>query len=189
MEALVCFALKAFFPREGDLPGLAELDVEAKVHRLRRESTFLFWAGLVGAAIFFQLAPIATIRKPLPAALLSADDLDAHAFRIATTPFYPVRQIIVLLKLIGGVFWGESPEIRAFISLPPYGPDPGTRRTEARVARPSRIAREPSPRLVPLGRRETDRGRAVTRTTLRHGLSVDDHEGDEPGSAPVEERA
>ena len=114
----------------------------------------------------------------MPAALLSPDDLDTHAFRIATTRVYAVRQIVVLLKLIGGVFWGESPEIRAFISLPPYGPDPGTRRTEAMVARPARTPREPSPRLVPLGRREVERGRAVTRATLVHGLSVDDHPED-----------
>ena len=125
MEALVCFALVAFFPRLDDLPGLAELGVEAKVAKLHRESPFVFWLGLVAAAIFFQLSPIATIGKPLPAALLAPHELDTHAFRIATTRVYAVRQIIVLLKLIGGVFWGEAPEIRAFISLPPYGPIPG----------------------------------------------------------------
>ena len=137
MEALVCFALIAFFPREGDLPGLAELGVEAKIARLRRESTLLFWTGLVAAAIFFQLSPIATMRNaPGPRRCSRPSDLDTHAYRTRhATALYVVRQIIVLLKLMGGVFWGESPEIRAFLSLPPYGPDPGTRRIERRVAR------------------------------------------------------
>lgn len=182
MEALVCFALAAFFPREGELPGLAELGLEEQVAKLRRESPLLFWTGLVGAALFFQLSPILTVKKPLLAAMLSADELDEHAHRVATLPVYAIRQTIVLLKLTGGVLWGQSPEVRAFLSLPAYGADPGTRRTERMVSRPVHLEREPSPRLVPLGRREEARGRTVTRAALLHGLDVDhreDHDTDD----------
>ncbi|HVY44245.1 MAG TPA: hypothetical protein VHB21_00140 [Minicystis sp.] len=172
MEVLVSFALAAFFPRDGDLPGLAELGLDEKVAKLRRESTTLFWAGLVGAALFFQLAPILTLKLPIPAALLSPEQLDLHAQRIASSRVYAIRQILVLLKLVGGVFWGQSPEIRAFLALPPYGDDPGTRRTEPIVGVAPLRDRAPREALVALGRREAERGRSVTPLARKHGIEV-----------------
>ena len=160
MNELVRFAMVAFFPRVGDLPGLANLGVDEKIAALRRESTRLFWTGIVAAAFFFQISPILTVRRPWPAAFLTEDQLDAHAHALATHPVYLIRQIIVLLKLMGGVFWGQSPEIRAFLSLPAYGEDPGTRRIEAKVARPPYPPRAPVPALVTLGRREVAKGRS-----------------------------
>jgi hypothetical protein len=169
---LVRFALVAFFPREGDLPGLAELGVDRKIAALRRECTHLFWLGLVGAAVFFQLSPIMTVRRPWPAALLTEEQLDTHAHRLASHPAYLIRQILVLLKLVGGMFWGESPEIRATLLLPAYPPDPGTRRTEARVSRPLIAARAPGAALVQLGRREEERGRGREHDR-HHALDVE----------------
>lgn len=159
MNELVRFALVAFYPRVDDLPGLAELGVEEKIATLRRESTRLFWCGLVAAAVFFQLSPILTVRRPLPAVFLTEDQLDEHADRLATIPVYLIRQLIVLLKLTAGIFWGQSPELRAFLHLPAYGDDPGTRRLEARVSPPVAPARAPVEKLVELGRREEARGR------------------------------
>jgi hypothetical protein len=159
VNELVRLALVAFYPRVGDLPGLADLGVEDKIAALRRESTLLFWTGIVAAAVFFQITPIVTVRRPWPAAFLDEDQLDAHAHRLATYPSYHVRQLIVLLKLVAGMFWGESPEIRAFLHLPPYPADPGTRRTEAFVPRPALSPRAPAAPLVQLGLRETARGR------------------------------
>ncbi len=158
---LVRFALVAFFPREGDLPGLAELGVDDKLAALRRESTGLFWFGIVAAAVFFQLSPILTVRRPVPAVLLSEEQLDAHANRLASYPVYLVRQLIVLLKLMAGVFWGESPEIRGFLHLPAYGTDPGTRRITSDRAPLLPGERAPVPALVQLGRRELERGRGT----------------------------
>jgi hypothetical protein len=159
VDGLVRFALVAFFPRVDDLPGLAELGVDDKIAALRRESAWLFWLGVVLAAVFFQIAPIITIRRPYLAIWLSPEELDEHAHRLATTPVYLIRQIVVLLKLVGGLFWAQSPEIRAFIALPAYPPDPGTRRTERFVARPAEFDRAPAPQLVALGRREEALGR------------------------------
>jgi len=169
VNELVRFALVAFFPRVDDLPGLADLDVDEKIAALRRESTLLFWTGIVAAAIFFQLTPILTVRRPVPAALLSAEKLDEHADKIATHPAYLVRQIIVLLKLMAGIFWGQSPEVRAYLHLPPYPADPGTRRIEPMVARPAIAPRAPVEPLVQLGRREEERGRGRDHRDLDAG--------------------
>ncbi len=159
MNELVRFAMVAFYPRVGELPGLAELGVEEKIARLRRESTWLFWFGVVAAAVFFQVSPIMTLRLPVLAVMLSDEQLDRHAHELATHPAYLVRQLVVLLKLMAGVFWGESPAIRAYLHLPAYGEDPATRRLEPYVAPPVGPPRAPVPALVALGKREEERGR------------------------------
>src|SRR5262245_1190079 len=87
---IVRFALSAYFPREGDLPGLAELDLDEKIAALRRDTTVLFWVGVVAASIFFQLTPLFTVHRPVPAALLSEDELDAHAHKLATSRLYGI---------------------------------------------------------------------------------------------------
>lgn len=171
MNDLVRFALVALFPAEGDLPGLADLGVDEKIAALRRDSTRLFWLGMVGAALFFQLSPILTVRRPWPAVLLTPEQLDTHAYRLATHRAYVVRQIVMLLKLIGGLFWGESKEIRERIALPAYPADPGTRRTEPLVGGAKIGERGPSAPLVQLGRRERDRGRGAP--DLRHSIDVE----------------
>jgi hypothetical protein len=156
---LIRFAMVAFYPRVGDLPGLAELGVDEKIARLRRESTLLFWTGLVAAAVFFHLSPILTVRRPWPAVFLTEDELDEHAHKLATYPVYLVRQLVVLLKLMAGVFWGESPELRAFLHLPAYGADPGTRRLGHVDPPPPGGPRAPADALVQLGKREESKGR------------------------------
>jgi hypothetical protein len=156
---LVRFALVAFFPRVDDLPGLDELGVEEKIEALRRESTFLLWLGIVGGALFFQLSPILTVLRPLPAVWLTEEQLDRHAHQLATHPVYLIRQITVLIKLVAGMFWGQSPEIRKYLTLPAYGEDPGTRRMEPTVARPAIGPRRPTEGLVKLGKKEFSRGR------------------------------
>ncbi len=172
MNELVRFALVAFYPREGDLPGLAELGVDEKIEKLRRESTGLFWFGLVAAAVFFQLSPIVTVYRPWPAVFLTDEQLDQHAHRLATFPVYLIRQLLVLLKLIAGMFWGESKEVRAFLDLPAYEADPGTRRTEAVVAPHATVTRAPAPKLIALGKREEGRGRVVDAHTIEQGKNA-----------------
>lgn len=172
MNDLVRFALVAFFPRVDDMPGLAELGVEEKIVALRRESTWLFWIGVVGAALFFQISPILTVWRPLPAAWLDEEKLDAHAYALGTHRVYEIRQIAVLLKLVAGMFWAESPEIRALMALPPYGPSPGTRRTEREVAAPALVARAPVETLITIGLRERERGRIDDEASCAKGKVV-----------------
>jgi len=90
---------------------------------------------------------------------LNEEQLDRHAHLLATYPIYLVRQLVVLIKLMAGVFWGESPEIRAYLHLPAYGEDPGTRRTERVVTLEVPKPRAPVPVLVQLGKREEEKGR------------------------------
>lgn len=161
VNLIVRAALVAFYPRVDDVPGLDELGVDEKIEALRRESTWLFWIGVVGAAVLFQLTQIVTIKRPLIAAWLSDDELDDHTYRLATIPVYAIRQTAVLLKLVAGMFWAQSPEIRAMIALPPYPPDPGTRQVAATVARPLPPPRAPAPSLVRLGLREKAKGRGL----------------------------
>lgn len=179
MNELVRFALVSFFPREGDLPGLAELGVDERIRELRRDSTALFWTGIVAAAVVFQLSPILTVHRPWPAVFLSEDELDAHAQKLATHPVYLLRQLIVLLKLMGGTFWGQSPEVRAFLHLPAYPEDPGTRRVEAHVARPVPGPRAPVAALVTLGRKEEERGRSHAGVPRALGEPEARHHGEE----------
>jgi hypothetical protein len=159
MNDLVRLAMVALFPRTADLPGLADLGVDAKIAMLRRESTRLFWVGIVFASLFFQVSPILTLRRPWLAHFLSDDELDRHTHELATHPVYLVRQLMMLLKVMAGVFWGESPEIRAFIHLPAYGEDPKTRRVGPTVVPLLAPRRAPVEALVQLGRLEVERGR------------------------------
>ncbi|MDI1483463.1 hypothetical protein [Polyangium sp. y55x31] len=159
MNELVRFALTTYYPRVDDLPGLAELGVDEKIQRLRRESTLLFWTGIVAASVAFQLAPLLTLRKPLLASWLSPEDLDQHAHKMASHPAYLVRQVTFLIKLVGGLFWGQSPEIRAFLDLTPYPADPGTRRLETFVPRQGPLPGGSPEKLLSLGKKERERGR------------------------------
>jgi hypothetical protein len=169
VNEIVRFAMVAYFPRVDDVPGLAELGVDAKIADLRRESTLLLWTGVVAAAVFFQLAPILTLRRPWPAVMLTPEELDQHAHKLASHPAYLVRQIITLLKLTGGILWGQSPEVRAMLALPAYEDDPGTRRTESFVGRPVIGVRAPVTALVKLGRREVEQGRDPAQGDPMHG--------------------
>lgn len=168
VNEFVRFALTAYYPRTDDLPGLADLDVDEKIATFRRESTTLFWTGIVLAALVFQVAPVLTLKRPWLATWLTPEELDQHAHKLTSHPWYFVRQMPMMLKLIGGIFWAQSTEIRSSVNLPPYPPDPGTRRTEAIVppfeAPPRVISSE---KLLSLGRQEQERGRLGT---VRKGL-------------------
>jgi hypothetical protein len=156
LNQLVRFTMVSMFPQEGDLPGLADLDVDEKIVTLRRESTHLLWLGLVLASLLFLLSPILTVRRLCLASSLRDEELDRHAFKLATHRSYAVRQLLNLVKLIGGIFWGQSPEVRAYLELPAYGQDPGTRRLDADVVPPPRPPRSTT-KLVQIGRREEER--------------------------------
>ncbi len=172
VNELVRFALCAFYPGHDDWPGLAELDVDAKIARLRSETTRLLWFGVAAGALFFQVAPILTLGRPTLAVFLEDEALDEHAHRIASHRFYLVRQIVMMLKLMGGMLWGQAPEIREKLALAPYPEDPGTRRVESFVAPHIAPPRDPEPRLVTLGRKEVARGRVDDEHALFEGKNA-----------------
>ncbi len=91
--------------------------------------------GLYAATLLFVLLPIWTVYTPLPSLLLSPSRLDRHANQLASSRIYLLRQLMLLLKTVGGLLWGADPEVRQALGLSPLGPDPGTcRGAELRVA-------------------------------------------------------
>lgn len=126
---LVRSAMVAYFPRTETLPGLEDCDVDAYLERVRAETTWLLWLGIVVSALVFHLTPIVTIRVPLLATMLSPEKRDAHAHALATTDLYLLRQLALLARMFGGLCWGTDPRVRARFAMPPLGPDPGTWRT------------------------------------------------------------
>ncbi len=113
-------------PRVGDIPGVADVGIDAFLAQVRRETTPLVWLGLVIAAVLFALSPILTVSVPLPSMLLPAGLRDRHADRVCSSRFYLLRQSIVLLKMYACLCWGQAPAVRARLSVAPYPADPGT---------------------------------------------------------------
>lgn len=126
MIPLVYSAILILYPRTDALPGAADCDLEAFLHKFRREAAPLVWLGVVAGAVIFHLSPVFTVFVPLPATMLSAERADRHASRIAGSSIYLVRQSIFLLKLAAGMGWGVHPDVRRAFALPALAEDPGT---------------------------------------------------------------
>lgn len=89
----------------------------------------MIWLGVAFGAVLFMLLPIATVGVPLPASMLSAEKLDAHAKKCASFPVYVLKQPLFLVKMVAGLCWAADPRVRAQFNLPAYDSDPGTWRT------------------------------------------------------------
>lgn len=126
---LVRRAIVALYPTTGDVPGVGELDLDAFLARYKREAPPLMWMGLVLGAWVFTLTPILTVHWPVPSFLLPRATLDRHAHLVASHPWYLLRQLVTVLKMAGGLCWGQHPRVRALHAVAPYGPDPGTWRS------------------------------------------------------------
>jgi hypothetical protein len=126
MTWLIKFAMHTMMPRTETLPGIADTDLDGFLRRLRKETNFLYWAGLVLGAIVFALAPVITIGVPLPAFALPRKALERYTERVLSHPVYLVRQAVFLIRVSGGLCWGADEKVRACFALPPYPPDPGT---------------------------------------------------------------
>lgn len=120
-------AMAALYPTtpEGG-PGIADTDLDDFLKRYRKDAPPTLYLGLVAGCAVFHATPMLTIKKPVPAFMLSPEDLDRHADAIASHPAYLVRQAIMVVKLAAGLCWGADPAVRARMNLRPYDPDPGT---------------------------------------------------------------
>jgi hypothetical protein len=126
MVWLIKFAMCTMMPRTASLPGIADTDVDGFLRRLRKESNFLYWLGLVLGATVFTVTPLLTIGVPLPAFALPGKALARHTERILGHRVYLLRQAAFLLRVTGGLCWGADDKVRARFALAPYPPDPGT---------------------------------------------------------------
>lgn len=129
MRWLIRRAICALYPGSERLPPVAALDLDAFIERVRRESSPLFWTGVLLGALVFTLSPILTIGVPLPSVWLGKEALDRHADRVTSHRWYLIRQPVFLVKMVGGLAWGQHAKVRALNNLPAYPPDPGTWRS------------------------------------------------------------
>jgi hypothetical protein len=123
---LIKFAMCTMMPRSGDLPGIAETDLDGFLRRMRREADSLYWLGLVMGAVLYTITPILTVWLPLPAFFLPKKLLARHTERILSHPVYLLRQAVFLIRLSAGMCWGADAAVRAQFALAPYQAEPGT---------------------------------------------------------------
>jgi hypothetical protein len=123
---LIRSALRALYPGRGEVPGIDQLDLDDFLARYRREAPAIMWVGLHLAALVFTLSPLVTIGWPLPSIWLSPSALDRHAYAATTHRWYLMRQLVMVLKMAGGLCWGQHPRVRALHGVAAYGADPGT---------------------------------------------------------------
>jgi hypothetical protein len=128
--SLVAWVLARIFPSTEALPGLDRIDPRPFLRQFRREAPLLIQLALLASTIVFVLTPLVTVYWPLPAFLLPKSKVDQHAHRLATHRWFLLRQVMLMLKTIGGLPWGAHPEVRAKLAMPAYGVDPGTWRTQ-----------------------------------------------------------
>ncbi len=130
MKFLVRSALCAIIPPSDTLPGLIDMDVDGYIDKLRKDTTVLYWVGIILSALLFTILPVITVWIPLPAFLLPERLRDRHASKMMAHPLYPVRQAAYMLRLTAGMCWGADERVRARFQMAPYPKDPGTWRTE-----------------------------------------------------------
>jgi hypothetical protein len=126
MDALIRSAMLDFYPSTDELPGLDQVDLDGFLERYKREAPALLWSGVIAGAVAYNMSPIFTIGKPLPASKLSPEDRDRHVDAVGSSNSYHLRQLIFLLKMVAGMAWGQSPAVRSAMGLPVYPEDPGT---------------------------------------------------------------
>lgn len=129
MNALIRHTMCALIPSGGALPGVAECGVDAWIVRFRAETSLMMWIGVVLGSVVFVLTPVWTLGLPVPSVWLGPERLDAHASRLGASSIYPLRQLVLLVKMMACLCWGVDPKVRAVFALAPYPPDPGTWRS------------------------------------------------------------
>ncbi len=122
--------MTALYPRTDDLPGVEDADLDRYLKKLKRDSNGAIWGGVLAGTAVFTLSPIFTIRRARPSFLLSDKELDTHAYKLANSRSYVVRQSVFLLKLFAGLCWGEHKDVREHFHMNPYPDDPRTFRND-----------------------------------------------------------
>ncbi len=126
MKQLIRSAMCDLYPPAAGFPGVRDCDVDEYLRKLERETNLLVWTGLVASAVVYVATPIFTVFVPLPSFALPRALRDEHALRISGARVYLVRQAVALLKMFGGICWGQHPDVRRAMKLAPYDADPGS---------------------------------------------------------------
>ena len=125
MLQLTAWTLAVVFPSTPQLPGLDAIDSKPFIRQLHSEAPFTIRATLLASVLLFNLTPLLTLGIPLPAFLLSKARVDEHAQRLSGSPVYLLRQIMLMLKTIGGLCWGAAPTVREKLTMAAYAEDSG----------------------------------------------------------------
>ena len=125
MLQLTAWTFARIFPSTAGLPGLDTIDSKPLIRSIIGEAPPTIRLTLWVSVLLFQVTPLLTLGIPLPARWLSADAVDRHAQRLAGSNFYLLRQIMLMLKTIGGLAWGAAPEVRQKLNMPLYAEDNG----------------------------------------------------------------
>lgn len=123
---IISFAAAAMFPRHSELPGVADTGINTYIQEFMSETNWMTWLGVVASSLLFMCTPLFTVGRPVPAWFLSQRTLDRHAAKLASHPFYLLRQSMFIIKMVAGFCWGAHPNIRAHFHMDPYPSDPGT---------------------------------------------------------------
>ena len=123
---LIRKTLQSILPATDELPPIPEEEWDDFLGQFHREAPPIMRAALWAAVTAYNAATPITVGVPLPAAVLPQKLSDLHAQRAAYHRIYLLRQVVLLLKTIGGMCWGAHPTIRAHLGLSPYASDPGT---------------------------------------------------------------
>ncbi len=130
MKALIRAVMCDLYPRTDTLPGVEDCDIDQFLEKFQRETTPATWAGVVAGSLAYAAAPAITIGRKVPFTMLTPEERDAHAYAIATTDIYHLRQLTFLVKMVAGLCWGQHPKVRAIMNVAPYSGDPGTFRQD-----------------------------------------------------------
>ena len=120
------FAIEAIFPPTDTLPGVADTDIAPFLSQVRRQSPALMRVGLSLATFVFMISPLFTVYLPVPAFVLRGRLLERHTAKLLNSRSYLIRQVVYLLKMVGGLCWGEHAEVRKRFGRDPLPPDPQT---------------------------------------------------------------
>jgi hypothetical protein len=125
-RGVVARVLGVTFPGTERMPGLDPGRSRTFLDRLSREAPWTLRRVLDLSVLLFLVSPPLTIRRLRPALLLSTPDLDRHANALAHHRSYLGRQVMAMIKTVGGMCWGADDDVRRSLQIEPYGPDPGT---------------------------------------------------------------
>ncbi len=105
---------------------MAETELGPFLKDLTSHAPFLMRIGIAAATFVFMVTPLITVYLPLPAFMLRGRLLERHTEALIAHRSYLIRQVVFLLKMVGGLCWGEHERARAKLGRPPLEADPRT---------------------------------------------------------------
>jgi hypothetical protein len=100
-------------PERGTLPlGIGDMDLDGFLDETLKSVPFEPAVGLRLAIWILALAPLFVLGRLATLASLSFEDRERVVARIAASPIYPVRSMVVMMKAIGALLYCGDPRVR-----------------------------------------------------------------------------